>query len=732
MIDVTRMHSRIYLLAGLMLTLSLTLLPLHQDAGRWLQRLELLYYDWRFINVPLPFAKTAADIPVVIVDIDEASLAEVGRWPWSRVELANLIDALAGYGAIVIGLDLVLSEAEPHPADLLLRMGNKLDPEQRSLIQTLRSRITGADQQLADAIAQVDLVSGFFFLESVGINAPMPPPLKSLDPAQPYLYLTRPGVTVPLPVFRQMPGSTGFVSTFADEDGVIRRSPVLMSWQQQLYPSLSLAMAMMYLLEPRLRLQEVAVGNALAPEFLWLGDYRIRLDVNGRVIVPYAGPKGSFSYLPAVDVMRYRLDGRSLNGALVLVGSSAMGLADLRSTPVGTQYPGVEVHANILRGLLSGQFPWRPLAQAGLTFAQTLLAGLLLIVLLPRLAPSGALLVSIVLICSLLMTNLLLWHYYGLDLPVATTLLLCVCLVMLNLGTGLLSENRRRRQLRSIFDQYVPPAHIGKLLEDPEALQLAGETRTMTVLFSDICAFTRISEGMTANSLKTMLNEHFTPLTRIIFEQGGTIDKYVGDMLMAFWGAPLDDPQHASHAVAAALSMAVQIEERQAYFGERGWPEVRVGIGINTGAMNVGDMGSDYRRAYTVLGDAVNLGSRLEGLTRYYGVTVLASDETRRAAPGFVWRFIDRIRVKGKEEAVDVYEPLGMMSAGVSRDDELAVWDQCLGFYRQQQWADALRLCQILQTQYPSPLYDVYAQRLQAWRVCPPDDWDGAYRHLSK
>jgi adenylate cyclase len=734
MIDTTWLRSRSVFLFGIFLTLlfcGLLRFAGFQGGNPWLERLEYLFYDWRFAITQVG-NNSSAPVPIVIVDIDEASLAGIGRWPWSRYQLALLLQALGEYEVSVIGLDMVFAETEAHPVDELIHHAEALQPEEEALLANLKKRMVGPDEALATAMQTTDLVPGFFFQDSHEQHSSMPAGLKPLDPAIPYLYLSRPGVTPPLPVFLAAARSPGFLSTFADHDGVIRRTPLLMSFDGQLYPSLSLAVVMQYWLESPLQIQEEWLGDARIPVLLTLAGQTIRPDASGRVVVPYRGGRGMFPYISAIRVLQHQVAAEQLEGAIVLLGTSAMGLGDLRATPLATQFPGVEVHASVIQGLLSGDIPYRPGWQPAVTLLQTLLSGLLLVLWLPRLSAGRSLTVSLLLVLVLTAVNLALWHYAGLDLPLAATLLLCLLLVLLNLGASLVRESSSRRQLRSMFGQYVPAEHIQTMLDNPDAYHFHGETRDMTVLFSDICSFTRISEGMSANELKQLLNEHFTPLTRIIFEHGGTIDKYVGDLLMAFWGAPLSDTEHARHALLAALAMSRQIDERQALFRQRGWPEVRVGIGIHSGSMNVGDMGSSYRRAYTVLGDAVNLGSRLEGLTRFYGVTILASSATRDQVTEVDWRFVDRIQVKGRDEPLDIFEPLGLAGCALARAEELRLWQCMVDCYRQQQWPEALALAGVLTERFPQPLYACYRQRLQLWCDNPPPDWNGTFRHDHK
>jgi len=491
---------------------------------------------------------------------------------------------------------------------------------------------------------------------------------------------------------------------------------------------------MAYLFDRQLQLETVALGEVDVLRYAGVGAQLARTDAAGRVIVPYKGPKRTFPYLSATDVLNGHTGTGVLEGAIVLIGTSALGLSDLRATPVGTQYPGVEVHANVIEALLNDDFPYRPEWEAGALLAQLLLFGMLLSFWLPRLGPLGSMLLSGLTLLLVISGNFYLWSYQNLDLPLAAVLLLVGGLTIVNLGYGFVSENLSRRLLKGMFDQYVPPAHIERMMNDPSAYQFAGESKELTVLFSDIRSFTNISENLSAADLKALLNSYFTPITKVIFDNEGTIDKYVGDMVMAFWGAPLDDECHACHAVQAALSMQRVTASLREEFIARGWPAIEIGIGINTGPMNVGDMGSSYRRAYTVLGDAVNLGSRLESITKFYGVKILVGENTHTQAPEFVYRYVDRIQVKGKNEPIRVYEPLGLAGeVDEATLQELALQQQGTEHYFARRWDEAVLIFTQLWQQQPRRLYQVYIERIGSLRQQTlAEDWDGVFRHTEK
>lgn len=708
----------------------------HSSVAAIRDRLEFLAYDLR-LSATLP-AASAPPPEILIVDIDEASLQQEGRWPWPRTRLAELLARLQQAGAAVVAFDMVLSEAETNTAAALLERLPK-DLAATELAQRLRHEALASDgdARLAAQIAAGDTVLGVIFHNQESAPAGrLPPPLFSAAEGAPPL---------PVPVLstytanretlQAATGYAGFLTALPDADGVIRRAPLLLRHGDGLYPALALETARIYLLSEQPRLLTTDLGNAAAIEGIDLGGGRlIPTDAAGRVLVPYRGPSGSFAHLSAAAVLRGEFKPADIANRIALIGTSALALADLKATPVQGVYPGVEVHANLLAGILAGQFPHEPAWAPGASFLLLLLAGLLLAVLLPLLSATAQLVLSASTLTAVLALNVWLWNH-GLILVIAIPVLLILHLAVLNLGYGFLFEARGRRQLKDMFGQYVPPALVEEMSRAGERYDFSGESRELSVLFADIRSFTTISEALSAADLKALLNRFFTPMTRIIFDRRGTIDKYVGDMIMAFWGAPLRDAEHAEHAIAAALDMLQAVRALRADFTREGLPEIAIGIGINSGVMNVGDMGSQYRRAYTVIGDAVNLASRLEGLTKYYGVDLVVGPCTRELAPGFVYRRLDRVRVKGKHEAVEVFAPICRLS---ELDDEmrqeLASHEQALEHFWKRDWQAAHTLFTALQATHPqTTLYTLYLERIAQLRDRPlPDDWDGVYERREK
>lgn len=709
----------------------------NSTADHLLQRMDTLVYDWRFQAFT---PKRVENVPIVIIDVDELSLKKEGRWPWSRAKLAALVQALQKQQVRLIGFDVVFSEEELNPVSQVLASG-QLSASASAELQPLVSQLDG-DSQFTKVISQ-NTVLGYFLHSAGGIHVgALPPPiLKVENKDKEKLSINfMPDYTGNLAIFSQSVLGAGFVTTLPDTDGVMRRSPLVLRYENGLYSALSLELARIYLNAPFVKLQTIKSGSQLRLESIAVGNTIIHTDESGVALIPYKGRARSYPYISATDVLSNPNAIPSLKGAIVLIGTSALGLTDLRTTPLETGYPGVEVHANLLDAIIQStdtvtHMYYRPDWEPGLTFVILLLSGLAFVWILPMLEPAFMLAVAGGWLAVLILINLAAWKAAHYDLPLAILILSTFCIAILNIGSGFLRTNTQKRELKMLFGQYVPPAHVERMLENHHLAGLDGESRHMTVLFSDIRGFTTISEGLKATKLKQLLNEFFTPITGIIFEHNGTIDKYVGDMVMAFWNAPLLDANHAEHAIDAALSMLQKVEELKPVFAAKGLPEVNVGMGINTGFMNVGDMGSMYRRTYTVLGDAVNLGSRLESLTKFYDLKLLVGEGTYDLAPQFLYRIVDKIIVKGKREPVCVYEPVCRLEhASEGRIKRVEQYNAALAHYYSREWDAAEKILRELHKGDPNrKLYSMYLERIDELRYeLLPDDWMGVFEHRSK
>ena len=464
-------------------------------------------------------------------------------------------------------------------------------------------------------------------------------------------------------------------------------------------------------------------------EWVKVGPHRIPVDAEAAALIPYRGPKATFSYVSLGDVLNDRVKPEQLSGKIALVGTTAPGLQDLRSTPAGSVFPGVEIHANMIAGMISDSLKQKPAYIVGAEVLLLLAVGLALSLVIPLLSAAWASAAALTCLALVTAFNFALWTKADIVLPLANAILMTAFVYTLNMAYGYFVESRSKRQFTELFGQYVPPELVDQMAADPGKYSMEPKAAVLTILFSDIRGFTSISEALKPEDLREYINEYLTEMSGIIrANYHGTLDKYIGDAIMAFWGAPVEDPQHAINGVRAAIAMQKECAVLNAKFAARGWPALRIGVGLNTGNVRVGDMGSQVRRAYTVLGDAVNVASRLEGRTKYYGVGILVGQNTRDLVKDVVFREIDRIKVKGKDEALTIYEPIAFESE-IDRAlrDELALWDSALAAYRARNWdRAAANLADLRRLNPTCGLYVRYADKVAGFRrTPPPSDWDG-------
>jgi len=699
----------------------------------FLERPEQQLYDWRMrLN-----QQAEADPRVVIVDIDEASLSAEGRWPWPREKLAALLDRLFDDYAIgLLACDVLFAESDRLLGLERVQQAMANDyPQLLAPVTQLMTRLD-PDRRLAASFSDRPVVLGYAFANQQRYRSgQLPAPLTEQRPAQLIDAIRNaPGYSANLALLQQQAMGGGFFDNpLIDSDGIYRRVPLLQRFDGQLYPSLSLAVMATLLGSEQITLG--SGGDQGMLEQLSLDGLTIPVDAQGAAMVPYRGPQGSFPYLSATEVLHGRADPARLEGTIVLLGTSAAGLLDLRATPVQNAYPGVEVHANLIAGMLDERLLHRPDYMRGANFLQCLLVGLLMVLLPPLVGAIRATLLTLLLGTLIVAGNLYLWRVAGHVLPLAPPLLVLLALFSLQQLLGYVFETRQRQQLSGLFGQYVPPALVDELQQQASDLALGGDSRDMTVLFADIRGFTAISERLSPPQLSRLMDIYLSPMTEEIHAHRGTIDKYMGDAIMAFWGAPLRDPSHGRNALQAALAMLRRLALVNRQLAAADLPLLRIGIGLNSGEMSVGNMGSRFRMAYTVLGDAVNLGSRLEGLTKLYGVALIVSAGVAAANPELHFRQLDRVRVKGKQQPVAIYEPLDPAQHD-ARLPAIALalqqHQQMLDAYWQRDWPQALQLCQQLASgPLGKPLYALYSERIAGYRqhAQPPGpEWDGVYR----
>ena len=718
----------------------------------FITRLENIIYDYR-LRLTMP---GTVDDRVVILDIDERSLdpRALGRWPWSRDKIVGLLQKLFDkYGVVLIGFDVVFAEPDESSGLPVLEKLAKtrlkdVGPFQ-SALKELRPELD-YDAIFANFLRGRPVVLGYYFnsnddaVESGALPEPVLPP--GTFGNRKIRFAIWKGYGANLPEFQTGAVNAGHFNPLVDDDGVSRRVPMLMEYKGGYYEAFSLAIVRLYLgmqdaarnNKTALTLPKVLTGSAPEPfikgsytglEWLEVGKLRIPVDDEVAALVPYRGPRGSFPYFSLADVWFDKVPVESLKGRIALIGTSAPSLVDLRSAPVDSVYPGVEIHANLVAGMLDGKLKHKPAYMLGAEVLLLALGGVVLTLLIPMLAPLWASAATVTGMALITLLDIGVWSYSGLVLPLAASVLMTVTLYTVNMAYGYFVETRSKRQFTELFGQYVPPELVGIMAEDPEQYTMAPKSTDLTILFSDVRGFTSISEALSPEHLREYINEYLTDMSNIIRgKYRGTLDKYIGDAIMAFWNAPVEDKDHPRNGVLAALEMLRECGALNEKFTARGWPTLKIGIGVNSGNVRVGDMGSKERRAYTAMGDAVNVASRLEGRTKYYGVGILLGEATRTLVKDVVFKEIDKIKVKGKDAAITIYEPLGL-EAEVEKKvlDELKLWHQTIRLYRSRQWDQVeVNLLNLHRMNPGCALYELYAKEAAGKRRNPPPaEWDG-------
>ncbi len=684
-----------------------------------------------------------AERPVIIVDIDEPSLKAHGQWPWPRSLVARLVDRLAEHGVAAIGFDVLFPEPDRQsPAEYAA--GN---PELPEAVRDALRGLPSNDARLAESFSRVPVVLAMALLgvraggTTAGIKA-APVAIRGADP-RPHL-LGASGALVNVPVLQAAARGAGLITHNPETDGVVRRVSALYRVGEGIQPGLAVELirvatggrTLVAVTGPD-GVERIVFSGADSP------NVEVPTDRRARFWVRFS-PHDPGRYVSARDVLAGTVPRDRLEGRLILVGSSASGLLDIRSTPLDRQIPGVEVHAMLIENILFQDHIRRPFYADAVEFFVTLVLALLLIAVLPALGAARTMISGLAAVGLVIGGAWLMFTGQGLlfdlSFPVATALLVFIALTF----TNYFREERARHWVRGAFARYLSPQVVAQLASQPDRLHLGGEMRDMTILFSDIRGFTTISEKLDAAGLTQFMNRYLTPMTDAILTARGTVDKYMGDAIMAFWNAPLDDPDHARNACRAALAMQARLATLNAELAQeaaaegRGHIPVTNGIGINSAICCVGNMGSQQRFDYSVLGDGVNLTSRLEGQTKYYGVGILIGEETRTKAPEFAALEVDLVRVKGKREPTRIYVLLGDAAAAQEAwfTELCAKQADFLAAYRGLRWDEARAALDAVRAAAGGRLDGpcaMFAARIEGFATAPPPpDWDGVYEALTK
>jgi len=705
------------------------------------QRERLIIFDIYQLLQP----RIYKPLPVKIIDIDDESLNKIGQWPWSRTIISQLMTNLSNAGVNTIGFDVVFSESDNTSVHSTLPLWKPIlsESEFKQLNNKL-STIPSYDEALAQVIAKSKVVLGFSFIQQANNTMPAIKSGISISGALPEkTLLNYRGAVKNLNIFEQVAAGNGSFNITPEIDSIVRRLPLIYYSNNHYYPSLVLELLRVSQESSAviIKTQQVNANEPVNIESIKVGNTIIPTDNEGNLLVYYTKdiPQRTIS---AWKILENKIDANELAGNIVLIGTSAAGLKDQRPTPLNPFSPGVEIQANGLEQILSSSYLYRPDWLTGFEITVMAVIGLFLMRFMSRFG-SMSIIITLLFISVIFTISWCAFKYYHwLIDPVYPSIAILIIYLIVSLLNYFKSE-RERKYVRNAFSHYISPALVEKLVKNTNALTLGGEMRDMSVLFCDIRGFTSISEQLDAEHLTQFINQFLTSMTNVILNQKGTIDKYIGDCIMALWNAPLEDDNHAFNACTAALNMLNALTEfnnNQAIIARqenRPFIKVHVGIGINSGICCVGNMGSTIRFDYSVLGDNVNLASRLEGQSKTYGVHIIISEYTlasmKTQHQDFAVLELDLIRVKGKLQPVRIYALLGF--AGVAQSDDFIalanVHSQMMNSYYLQNWQEVLLLikhCQALNKFNLADFYDVYQQRVEAFISAPPEStWDGVY-----
>ncbi len=706
--------------------------------------IELKLYDLKFqYRGPLPVGKNVA-----IVAIDDDSLKSVGRWPWPREVFAEFLKRLQAAQPRVIGLDIIFAEKSYSSlADSIDQLIRKLCQQglgSDKVLGLLREEKKAAelDQRLAETISQgPPEVLGFFF-KKVGAKVMSPEPPQALEPTviqvSSYNMVRRlgqqgkqlpiigaEGVEVNLPIISAAAAGGGYFNMIPDLDGAVRWYPLAIAYGPYVFAPLSLVTLQHYLDKKPLMITLSQFGV----KEIRLGRHIIPVDRYGRFYINYLGPAGSFPTYSAAAILEGKLPPGALKDKIVLVGATAVGIYDMRITPFSGVFPGVEIQATIIDNVLRRNFlrtaPYSPIPELLIIIFLGLLLGLVLF-------QASAIWIfgfALLLLQGYVFSNYLVFRYLGINLDLLYPMLE---IILVSTGVNVYSfliEEKARASLKKAFQSYVAPSVVEEIIKHPERLRLGGERRELTIFFCDIRDFTTLAETLEPEEVVSVLHDFLNPMSKIVVKHGGTIDKFMGDAIMALFGAPLHYPDHASRACKAALEMQAILKSLSEEWEGQSRPSLKIGVGINTGMVSVGNMGSDTLFDYTAIGDNVNLAARLEGLNKLYGTEILISNATAQALnQEFVLRELDRVRVKGRKQPVVIYELLGLEAADTDLAEFLHLYRQGMDLFNRRQWDESIVLFKKALWLRP---HDHQSQRYcslsQKYRMDPPGpDWQGA------
>jgi adenylate cyclase len=697
------------------------------------EKVNNLVYDIQLQNNIFFRARKPLD-NIVIVDIDDRSLQAEGHWPWSRKKIALLNDKITQQFPSAISFDILFAEVFENKALNVLKVLNTTMPANNMCLNLLKENVNlfEEDHYFSQSIAKSRVNLAIVFSPKKITANPLPAPLFTVTPEQQTLnFIKANGYIASLGILQKNSLGSGFINVKPDNDGIIRRAPLIIEYHNGIYPSLALQ-TIISLFGETVSLFAPQYGDRIFLEGVQIGHAIIPTDRYGQALIPFVGRNHSFKYYSATDVLNDRIPKEALLGKIILIGTTAVGLGDSQATAIQSPFPGVEIQATLINGFLQNIFSSVPAWSKTASLSFILIFGLISAILFPYLGPLVLSIISITIPIIVIQVNNYIWYKSGAIIPVSSAIFNIVLIAIFNMLYGFLFESRRRKKLKEMFGQYVDERYINLMMNKKSSnIILYSEKRELSVLFADIRNFTAISEKVSVNKLVRMLNAYFTRMTEIIMRHHGTIDKYVGDMIMAFWGAPLADENQIIHAIDAALEMQEKIKLTR----KRAITKISIGIGINTGTMSVGDMGSRYRRNYTVIGDAVNLAARIEGLTKVYGLKIMVAESmvTEASQEKFLFRKVDKVKVKGKNIPVMLFEVIGKkVEIAPSLFEEISLSNQALDYYFASNWNEAERIFQGLYSLHGTVFYKIFIKRIKDLKSHTRENWNGVFTHRRK
>lgn len=664
---------------------------------------------------------------VVIVDIDETSIKSLGQWPWSRDKLAKILENLTLANVGIVGLDIVFAEEDRTSPHKILQD-----------LKIYKKDVPNYDLEFANIVENSPVILGYQFdlVKKDNTNAKVPqiPAIFiEKDKPQDKSYLIEAYNTIlNIPQIQDRAYSSGFFNNIPDDTGIIRSVPLVISYDDTIYPSLALEVIRVINGTQKVVVQydENGISNIV------LDDISIPTDRYGRMLINFRGPERSFKYISAIDIYNNSFDKSEIDGKIVLIGTSAAGLFDLRATPFDSIFPGVEVHANIIDNILMQDFIYKASWLDGTNILIIFLLSIIVVMLTTYTTFWANPIIFISFSTSYLFLVYNLLFDYGIVLnilfPIATVLIASIMTTLFDYFYNI----KKEEAIKAKFASKVSKNVMDDILKNIDKNEFSAKSKEVTIFFSDIRGFTNISEKLDAKELISFLNRYMQPMSEIIIKYQGTIDKFIGDAIMAYWNAPIDIKNHCDLALKASLEQLEVLEKLNVELQKENLPKIDIGIGLNTGTVIVGEMGSSLRSDYTVIGDTINLGSRVESLCKYYDSKLNISNFTKdKLQEEYIFRFLDLVKVKGKNEPVEIWQVLGKGEAKESLKEELDLYHKAIEFYKNSDFLNALEIFESLENNENKTnknIYKIYITRCKEFIKTPPKNFDGVYEHTTK